>query len=154
MQDYEKAKCLLTSGELEEACHLFTNFIESHKDSTEHRTTVTAAYNSRGHAKYLSVDFPGAIEDHSVAIQRDPHFTIAWYNRGQVHYRLGEFNIIEIAHARIHYACAKSSIGRYKTAEEDLKKALELQPDFTDAQLNLTQVQKDIQSGHCFITES
>ena len=96
MQDYEKAKCLLTSGELEEACHLLTNFIESHKDSTEHRTTVTAAYNSRGHAKYLSVDFPGAIEDYSVAIQRDPHFTIAWYNRGQVHYRLGELSYIII----------------------------------------------------------
>ena len=90
MEDYEKAKHLLTCGELEKACHLFTFFIESYKDSTEHRTIVTDVYNSRGHAKYLSVDFPGAIEDYSVAIHRDPTFTIAWYNRGQVHYRLGE----------------------------------------------------------------
>ena len=90
MDGLEKARSLLSSGQLQESCELFTHFIHSHKDSIEHRAAVTDAYNSRGHVKYLSVDFPGAIKDYSQAIQRDPDFTIAWYNRGQVQYRLGE----------------------------------------------------------------
>ena len=93
MDVLEKARSLLSSGQLQESSELFTHFIHSHKDSTEHRSAVTDAYNSRGHIKYLSVDFPGAIEDYSQAIQRDPHFTIAWYNRGQVQYRLGESSL-------------------------------------------------------------
>ena len=37
-------------------------------------------------------------------------------------------------------------------AEQDLIRALELDPDFTDAQLNLAQVQKDLAGGHSFNT--
>lgn len=40
--------------------------------------------------------------------------------------------------------------GRYKEAEGDLLRALELDPDFSDAQLNLAQVQRDLQTGHSF----
>ena len=90
MQVYEKAKGLLGSGQLEESCQLYSQFIASQKDSPEHSAAVTDAYNSRGHIKYLSVDFPGAIADYNQALERDPAFTTAWYNRGQVQYRLGE----------------------------------------------------------------
>lgn len=90
MDVFQKAKGLLSSGQLEESRQLFTHFIDSHSESSEHQSAVTDAYNSRGHIKYLAVDFPGAIADYSQAIERDPSFTIAWYNRGQVQYRLGE----------------------------------------------------------------
>ena len=40
--------------------------------------------------------------------------------------------------------------GRYKLAERDLKRALELDPHFTDAQLNLDQVMADLERGHKF----
>ena len=90
---HKKAKRLLSGGTLEEACRLFTQFIDEHRDCAEHRSAVTDAYNSRGHIKYLSVDFPGAIADYSTALERDPGFAVAWYNRGQVRYRLGRQNI-------------------------------------------------------------
>ena len=41
-------------------------------------------------------------------------------------------------------------IGRYKLAERDLSRALELNPDFTDARLNLDQVESDMGCGHKF----
>ena len=44
--------------------------------------------------------------------------------------------------------------GRYKAAEGDLLQALELDPHFTDAQLNLAQVQRDLQNGHSFNTSN
>ena len=43
--------------------------------------------------------------------------------------------------------------GRYVQAEADLTQALSLQPDFTDAQLNLDQVKRDIASGRRFNTD-
>jgi hypothetical protein len=41
-------------------------------------------------------------------------------------------------------------VGRYKLAERDLVRALELNPDFTDARLNLDQVKSDMGRGHKF----
>ena len=41
-------------------------------------------------------------------------------------------------------------VGRYKLAERDLTRALELNPDFTDARLNLDQVKADMRRGHKF----
>ena len=40
--------------------------------------------------------------------------------------------------------------GRYKLAEQDLTKALEIKPDFSDALKNLEQVRRDLQNGHKF----
>ena len=39
---------------------------------------------------FAQVDFDGAIADYSAAIGLDPGLTVAYYNRGLVHYRLGE----------------------------------------------------------------
>ena len=51
-------------------------------------------YNTRGHIKYLWVDFDGAVKDYSEALSRDPLMAVAWYNRGQIHYRMGkQFNV-------------------------------------------------------------
>ena len=120
MDVLKKARSLLSSGQLQESCELFSHFIHNHEDSIEHRVAVTDAYNSRGHVKYLSVDFPGAIEDYSQAIQRDPDFTIAWYNRGQVQYRLGESgssvaslltSIRVVSQARLSYSGRESLRG-------------------------------------------
>ena len=97
MELHEKAKDLLSSGQLEESCRLFTRFIDECGDSVEHRAAVTDAYNSRGHIKYLSVDFPGAIADYSTAMERDPGFAVAWYNRGQVRYRLGQLHLSQLS---------------------------------------------------------
>jgi len=49
-----------------------------------------------------------------------------------------------------HCQWYKFITGRYKLAEVDLQRALELKPDFEDARLNLNQVHSDLQSGHQF----
>ena len=50
---------------------------------------LAEVYNSRGHIRYLLVDFNEAIEDYTEAILLNSRHGIAYYNRGQVHYRMG-----------------------------------------------------------------
>lgn len=88
METYEKAKCSLEKKELESSFKLFTDFIDSQRP-IEHKKELTDAFNSRGHIRYLWVDFDEAIEDYSAALELDPEFAVAYYNRGQIHYRLG-----------------------------------------------------------------
>ena len=88
----ERAKELLSQGALEESCRLLTDLIDS--QSNEERLEdaeglLADAFNTRGHIRYLWVDFDEAIRDYTQAISRNPDFAVAYYNRGQVHYRLG-----------------------------------------------------------------
>ena len=53
-------------------------------------TSLATAYNNRGQIKYLRVDFHEAVEDYTSAIQADSRFETPLYNRGLIHYRLGE----------------------------------------------------------------
>ncbi len=41
--------------------------------------------------RYLRVDFPGAVEDYSTALELEGDFAAALYNRGTVLYRMGRF---------------------------------------------------------------
>lgn len=58
-------------------------------DSTVSREVLSDVYNSRGHIRYLWVDFSEAVEDYSRAIELNDTNSIAYYNRGQIHYRMG-----------------------------------------------------------------
>lgn len=91
MEVYREAKSLLEKKELKSSFKCFTNFIDSQEGLTlpECREELTDAYNSRGHIRYLWVDFDEAVEDYSAALELDSNFAVAYYNRGQVHYRLG-----------------------------------------------------------------
>ena len=91
MEFYLEAKRLLCEGELESSFKTFTSFINSQTTShhREHLTELADAFNSRGHIKYLRVEFDEAIEDYTEAIKIDPNFSVPYYNRGQIHYRLG-----------------------------------------------------------------
>ena len=91
LSDYEKAKLCLERGELDESFRLFSSFIDE-STSGGHPEELTDSYNARGHIRYLWVDFDDAIRDYTEAIKRDPSLAVAHYNRGQVHYRLGEGN--------------------------------------------------------------
>ena len=86
---YQKAKACLEKGELDESFKLFTEFIDD-PDSQLRPEELTDSYNARGHIRYLWVDFDEAISDYTEAIKRSPNFVVAYYNRGQVHYRLGK----------------------------------------------------------------
>ena len=54
------------------------------------RKLLALTYNNRGHLKYLEVDFDEAVVDYTEALQYDPDLPVALYNRGLIHYRLGE----------------------------------------------------------------
>lgn len=94
MECYEKGKELLDGGDLEGSCRALSEFIKAHERlqeaEEEMREKMADAFNTRGHIKYLWVDFDGAVEDYTEAIRRNPEFAVAYYNRGQIHYRLGE----------------------------------------------------------------
>ena len=91
MSHLAKAKLLLEKGELNESFKIFTNYIDSQTkgDAMNSDSDLADAYNTRGHIRYLWVDFDEAITDYTDAIKRKPDFDVAHYNRGQVHYRLG-----------------------------------------------------------------
>ena len=117
----KEAKNLLTNGDVEKAKQLYTSFIERAQKTTDDRKTLALATNNRGHLRYLTVDFYGAVDDYTAAIELDPCLPVSYYNRGQIHYRMG----------------------RFKQAIDDLEKALELDPNFADARDNLSQAKKD-----------
>ena len=50
-------------------------------------------WNDRGHIKYLQVDFYAAVNDFTEAIKLDSGFAVPFYNRGQIHYRMGTYKI-------------------------------------------------------------
>lgn len=86
----EQARELLQSSKLEECYRLLTDHIHSLEDQERDCDELAEAYNTRGQVKYLWVDFNGAVEDYSAALKYSPDFAIAYYNRGQIHYRMGE----------------------------------------------------------------
>ena len=91
MDTYYRAKELYAEGNLPESHKLLTNFIVSQRGiSGNAAAQLTDAFNTRGHIHYRWVDFDEAIQDYSEAIKVDPTFAVAYYNRGQVHYRLGK----------------------------------------------------------------
>ena len=92
MEIYSKAKCMLEKGELDSSFKHFTDFINSQITSKQHgyRAELADAYNSRGQIRYLRVEFDEAIEDYTQAIKLDSNFAVPYYNRGQIHYRLGK----------------------------------------------------------------
>lgn len=58
---------------------------------------LATAYNNRGQIKYLRVDFHEAVEDYTSAIQIDSQFETPFYNRGLIHYRLGEDQALSLS---------------------------------------------------------
>ena len=61
-----------------------------------YQALLTQAFNNRGQVKYLRVDFDEAIEDYTAALKVDSDFAIGYYNRGQIHYRLGMRNNVNV----------------------------------------------------------
>jgi len=90
---YDRAKLLQSNGchsdalkELDKVIRLAEQYKEETK-SISH--LLSCAWNDRGHLKYLQVKFDDAILNYSRAIELDKDFAIPYYNRGQVHYRMG-----------------------------------------------------------------
>lgn len=77
------------------------------------------SYHERGIFAYRDGDFPRALADFDLAIQRDPAFPDAYVNRGIVFYRLGQF---ERAFADMARAKHLESANRTRTAARGPRK--------------------------------
>lgn len=90
---YDRAKLLQSNGCHNDALKVLDKVIglaEQYKEESKSVTRLlSCAWNDRGHLKYLQVKFDDAISDYTRAIELDKDFTIPYYNRGQVHYRMG-----------------------------------------------------------------
>merc|ERR1712062_863002 len=63
------------------------------KESENESDAIKArAYNNRGHAKYMQVEFETALKDYDESLKLDPNLTVAKYNRGTILYRLSKFD--------------------------------------------------------------
>lgn len=90
---YDRAKLLQSNGCHNDALKELNKVIgvaEQHKEETKSmKHLLSCAWNDRGHLKYLQVNFEDAISDYTRAIELDNDFAVPYYNRGQVHYRMG-----------------------------------------------------------------
>ena len=85
----QQATELLQSRKLEECYKLLSEHLQRPTGEDVDGSNVAEAYNTRGQVKYLWVDFNGAVEDYTAALRHNPEFAVAYYNRGQIHYRMG-----------------------------------------------------------------
>ena len=53
------------------------------------RQALAAGYNNRGRCLYDSAQYDAALADVDRAIELDPEFAAAYYNRGRVHNAMG-----------------------------------------------------------------
>ena len=91
---YDRAKLLQSDGCYIDALKELDKIIglteQCKEESGPLRRLLSCAWNDRGHLKYLQVKyFDDAISDYTRAIELDKDFAIPYYNRGQVHYRMG-----------------------------------------------------------------
>lgn len=78
----------------EAAFDRFIDSYENHKrgDQDPSQHLLPFAYNSRGLARYLQVNFDSAVEDFSKAIGLNPSVANFYYNRGLIKFRLKDFD--------------------------------------------------------------
>lgn len=92
---YDSAKLLRNSGYNSDALKELNKLIDLSKKCKEQSESLnqllSRAWNDRGHLKYLKVDFDAAIYDYTQAIELDKNFAVPYYNRGQIHYRMGTY---------------------------------------------------------------
>jgi len=96
------AKKLEESGKCAKATEAaFNRFIVSYQDQpaqvrTQFRQHLSFAYNSRGLARYLQVEFELALDDFSEAIALDSSVANFYYNRGLIKFRLKDFGLARV----------------------------------------------------------
>lgn len=90
---YDRARLLQSKGFHSDALKELDKVIElagqCKVQSESLKRLLSCAWNDRGHLKYLQVNFDDAIYDYTRAIERDKDFAVPYYNRGQIHYRMG-----------------------------------------------------------------
>lgn len=84
-----KERCchLCAEGRFQEAEAAYTELLTEGKDVESGELALI--YNNRGHARYMQVKFPLALEDLSLALSLAPSLASAHYNWATIQYRMG-----------------------------------------------------------------
>ncbi len=67
-------------------------FLQEQNAKDKNWDKIALAYNNRGHLKYLSVDFDGAVDDYNKALEYNVELSSCYYNRGTIFYRMGKIH--------------------------------------------------------------
>ncbi|MBD2437207.1 protein kinase domain-containing protein [Nostoc sp. FACHB-110] len=106
------------------------------------------AYYQEGLDKYNNQDFRGAIEDYTQAININPNFAMAYFNRGNAHDEIGHIKIAikdytqaininpNFAMAYFKRGNAYNELEDKQAAIEDYTQAINMNPNFADAYFN------------------
>ena len=88
------SKKLYEEKKFKEVEDMLTTFIkdvsEEEADPESRQKILARAYNDRGHAKYMRVEFEAAVLDYDQAISHSDRLAAAYFNRATVKYRLGD----------------------------------------------------------------
>lgn len=81
---------LYKEKKFKEVEEMFSTFL---KEAESEPSEIKArAFNNRGHAKYMQVNFDAAISDYDESLKLDPKLAVAKYNRGTILYRMSKFD--------------------------------------------------------------
>ena len=84
-----QVKKLYKERKFKEVEDMFSTFL---KESEAEADVIKArAFNNRGHAKYMQVEFDAALKDYEEALKMDSSLVVAKYNRGTILYRMSKF---------------------------------------------------------------
>ena len=101
--------------------------------------------DARGDDKYNNENYQGAIEDYNLAIQLEPDYAEAYYDRawakkdsGDNQGAITDYNLAiqlqpDYANAYLGRGIAKANLGDYQGAIADYDQAIELKPNYTEA---------------------
>jgi len=86
-----KSESLYKENKYKEVSDMFSTFIKQLNEENDGNVWAKA-YNNRGHAKYMAVNFDDALEDYEAALTRvndEKLKGIVLFNRGTIKYRMG-----------------------------------------------------------------
>ncbi|GAT63043.1 tetratricopeptide repeat protein [Paludibacter jiangxiensis] len=166
IDDYNKqhklnAKLKITNDEIS----LTQEMIQMHFQAIDNMTTEinrkpnADAYFVRGINYALVKDYTNAVQDFSKVIELRPDFTMAYFCRANILYKLLDFklNNPENKEVKSEFKDEKLYKHDFETIAKDYKKVIELAPEFAFARFNLGNLycqEKDFESAIDIYTEA
>ncbi len=139
-------------GDFRAAAYLYTELLESDALAGA-RFPTFAVYDNRANVHLAQKQLPAAVKDFTAALELNPGYPPALYNRASAYSLMGSFDLGVIDYTRViqlqpenasayyNRGNAYAGMNRYQSAIRDYKKALELKPGWKSAENTLAQAE-------------
>jgi formylglycine-generating enzyme required for sulfatase activity/lipoprotein NlpI len=139
-------------GDFRAAAYLYTELLESDALAGA-RFPTFAVYDNRANVHLAQKQYPAAVTDFNAALELNPDYVPALYNRGSAYSVMGRFDLgvadytrviglePENASAYFNRGNAYAGMNQYRSAIRDYKKALELKPDWEKVESTLAEAE-------------